>query len=90
MRDRLTITRIGWFYRMTTKYRQCHLAKCEPAGLQQIAWIPAPFAVVGKIIRLKEDNWAEWGVLWVSVDEIEEESIAPYAYGQIRRMVSGG
>lgn len=34
-------------------YRQCHLARIDASGLrEQVAWIPAQFAVVNKMLRM--------------------------------------
>lgn len=40
-------------------YRQCKLEWQEfPVMTQQVAWIPEEFAVVGKILKIKdEDGW---------------------------------
>ena len=42
-----------------TYYRQCMLERFEfPVRTQQVAWIPEQFAVVGKYVKiLDEDGW---------------------------------
>ena len=40
-----------------TYYRQCVLVKQEyPAISEQVAWIPEQFAVLGKYLRIEDDN----------------------------------
>jgi len=47
-----------------TMYRQCLLSK--QAGrltVEQICWLPEKYAVAGKTLRFKDDNWqAAWHV----------------------------
>jgi hypothetical protein len=41
-----------------TLYRQCLLQKQhENVTLEQQCWLPERYAVVGKVLRLKEDGW---------------------------------
>ena len=50
-------------------YRQCILEKQLPVGYaQQVSWIPEPFCVTGKILKLKvDDTWDDgWKVTSVS------------------------
>ena len=47
-------------------YRQCILEKQLPVGYaQQVSWIPEPFCVTGKILKLKVDEvWDDgWKVI---------------------------
>ena len=47
-------------------YRQCLLARKIPEGeVRQYSWIPEPFCVKGKTLKLKEDGvWTDgWKVL---------------------------
>ncbi len=54
-------------------YRQCTLTRTKHGvQLQQIAWIPAKFAVVGKFLRLRDEDG--WQVISVG-GEIEESYI---------------
>lgn len=54
-------------------YRQCHLKKKDGnATLEQVSWIPEPFCVVGKVLKLKDDhgNWDDgWKVVFAGPSE---------------------
>jgi hypothetical protein len=53
-----------------TYYRQCVLVK---RATQQVAWIPEEFAVVGKYVKLKEDDG--WKVTNTSEHRQSEEYV---------------
>ncbi len=45
-----------------TTYRQCVLVK---DGVQQVAWIPAQFAIYRNVIQLKADGqWSDGWMVW--------------------------
>jgi hypothetical protein len=52
------------------KYRQCQLQKGE---VIDVAWIPVKFAVVGKFLRIKDDNC--WEVKSVGSQALEEDAL---------------
>ncbi len=58
------------------KYKQCRLEKKRQDGLTiQVAWIESKFAVVGKTVKIRqEDNsWDDgWLVKFASDEEIDE------------------
>lgn len=59
-------------------YRQCHLVRKAPPGeLHQTSWIPEPFAVVGKALKLREDDeWIDgWVVTSVSDARLPEDQL---------------
>ena len=46
------------------QYRQCHLRKKDGETYwEQVSWIPEPFCVVGKFLKLKNDK-GEWEDGW--------------------------
>lgn len=48
-----------------TLYRQCRLMRREgEADMQQTSWIPAKYAVAGKVLKLRGDDGA-WQDGWV-------------------------
>ena len=48
----------------TTYFRQCHLVKRVEAGtMHQTTWIPERFAIVGKVLKLRDDGGA-WDDGW--------------------------
>lgn len=59
----------------TTTYRQCHLVKKRKAPdageLHQTSWIPSQFAVMNKVLKLKDEDGA-WDNGWVVT------SVGPY------------
>ena len=48
----------------TSTYKQCHLVKrvSPTETLEQTSWIPSRFAVVGKVLRLRDEG--EGGQVW--------------------------
>jgi hypothetical protein len=46
---------------MKPNYRQCQLTKDNK---KRVAWIPSKFALVGKVIKIKDDN-GEWNDGWI-------------------------
>ena len=65
-----------------TIYRQCEVRR-GPAI--RLTWLPASYAVEGKVLRLQDNG--VWSDGWV-VSEVypgNERIIAPHADGQIRR-----
>jgi hypothetical protein len=52
------------------QYRQCHLQKKDGDALwEQTSWIPEPYCVVGKVVKLKDanGNWEDgWKVVSAS------------------------
>lgn len=52
-------------------YRQCHLKK---GNTHQTSWIPEQFAVVNKVLKLREDGvWDDgWVVQTVSETRLDE------------------
>jgi hypothetical protein len=68
---------------MSESYKQCILEKNKESGVstqtaavsRQIAWIPSKFAVVGKLVKLKDENgWrvvsvGKMDLLWPEVNE---------------------
>lgn len=71
---------------MKSGFRQCTLQRIIPAGephhpatLQQVAWIPSRFAVVGKLLRI--GGVEGWEVLGVGETELPQP---PHAEGLIR------
>lgn len=56
-------------------YAQCHL---EKGNLTQVSWIPKPYAVVGSVLKLKDDNgvWENgWVVKRCSATRLKEYQI---------------
>jgi hypothetical protein len=58
-------------------YRQCKLRKINKSGTytEQTSYIPEPFCVTGKVLKLKDsnDNWENgWIVLFASSNAILE------------------
>jgi hypothetical protein len=47
-------------------YRQCTLRKKSEKGyLEQVSWIPEPFCVEGKVLKLREEGTENWDDGWV-------------------------
>ena len=48
-------------------YRQCHLKKKDGTHVwEQVSWIPEPYCVVGKVLKLRDSdgNWDDgWKVV---------------------------
>ncbi len=63
-------------------YRQCNLKKNNS---YQTSWLPEKFAVVGKVVKLRNDETDEWDNGWV-VTAAGENRLpeAPHAEGMIR------
>jgi hypothetical protein len=58
-------------------YRQCSLSKPTVRGQKtQVSWLPERFAVIGKVLKLKDgENWDNgWEVTGVG-DTRQEESV---------------
>ena len=55
-------------------YRQCVLQK---QNLEQVSFIPSKFAVVGKVIKIKDsnDNWDDGWVVMYAGQEVDEKSV---------------
>jgi hypothetical protein len=55
-----------------TFYRQCHLKRHD--GWEQTSYIPEPFCVVGKVLKLREnDEWTDgWKVISAGERRSEE------------------
>ena len=68
-------------------YKQCRLSKKNQSGNEtwQVSYIPAKFAVVGKILKLKDNN-GEWDDGWkvISAGVPVEEKLLPDYRKQIR------
>jgi hypothetical protein len=66
----------------TIYYRQCILRK---GNATTTSWLPEPFAVLGKVLRLRDDA-GTWDNGWVvaAVHERREESQLPDAHMAIR------
>lgn len=50
-------------------YRQCRLRKKTPDGyMETTSWIPEPYCVIGKTLKLKDDDvWTDgWVVMMAS------------------------
>src|SRR5262245_21037023 len=46
-------------------YRQCRLVKRTATGeCEQVSWIPEPYASVGRVVKLRDDDGA-WDDGWV-------------------------
>jgi hypothetical protein len=65
-----------------TFYRQCRMTK---NGSFQVSWIPEQFAVLGKVLKLRNDKDEEWDNGWVITcageNRVDEP---PYADAMIR------
>ena len=47
-------------------YRQCHLVKKLDVGyMEQISWIPEPFCIERKVLKLREEGTDIWDDGWV-------------------------
>jgi hypothetical protein len=68
------------------KYRQCKLCKVEEHGISiRVSYIPEKYAVIGKTIRLKEDDdtWTDgWRV--DSAGEPIDEKHLPDSHAEIK------
>ena len=68
------------------KYRQCRLEREVPGGVSHlVSFIPAKFAVVDKVLKLKneKDEWEDgWKVL--SCGELVDEDLLPDYRKEIR------
>lgn len=66
-----------------TFYRQCRLVK--EGRLFQVSWLPEKFAVVGKILKLRNEDNNEWDNGWLVTsagdNRVDEP---PYADAMIR------
>ncbi len=66
----------------TTYYRQCHMAKPTKTGKwEQTSWIPEKFAVVGKVLKLKDmdGNWDNgWVVETASQTRLADDMLPDY------------
>lgn len=66
-----------------TFYRQCRMVK--EGCLFQVSWLPEKFAVVGKVLKLRNDDTGEWDNGWVVTcagkNRVDEP---PYADAMIR------
>jgi len=48
-------------------YRQCRLVKkLENGELRLMSWLPEPFAAVGRVVKLREDD-GSWDDGWVVI-----------------------
>jgi hypothetical protein len=65
-----------------TYYRQCRLNKS--GMLDQVSWIPEQFAVLGKVLKLRNEG-GEWDDGWV-VKNVGDTRLdeTPHAEGLIR------
>jgi hypothetical protein len=71
----------------TVYYRQCQLVRPHGRGeMRQTSWIPEAFAVVGKVLRLREaDDWQDgWVVSAVGPFRRAFEEL-PDPHGDIKR-----
>ncbi len=67
-------------------FRQCRLKKLTEKGyLEQTSYIPEPFCVVGKIIKLRSENiWVDgWQVIEASDVRVEDSDL-PDLHKEIR------
>lgn len=70
----------------TIFYRQCHLVKPMEVGeLRQMSWIPEQYAVLGKVLKLRqEETWVDgWVVATVSSTRLEEK-LLPDSHKEIK------
>lgn len=82
--------RKGKFVSKKVKYRQCKLVKRTKEGrIETTSYIPEEYAIVGKILKLKDDTTPLKSILgwtggWevMSVGELIDEP--PYSDGMIR------
>jgi hypothetical protein len=60
-----------------TKYTQCLLQKGEA---YQTSWIPSKFAVVGMVLKIKDDadRWVNGWVVQAAYSEVEDEDLPDY------------
>lgn len=77
---------------MNLEYRQCLLVKTEKDSTSSlVTWIPNKFAILGKILKLREDD--SWDDGWV-VNEIfdsvnEKDLIDPHKIRKVHRSRTG-
>ncbi len=64
---------------MKVKYKQCNLSRQGPPGqiTKQVSWIPVKYAVVGAVLKLKEnDIWEDgWRVLCVGPEVLTADEV---------------
>ena len=65
-----------------TFYRQCRLARPTPTGeVRQMSWIPDPFAVPGRVVRLRaaDKTWDDgWTVTEVGRTRLAEADLPDF------------
>lgn len=67
-------------------YIQCVLKKSEfDKVLYQTSWIPAKFAILGKFLKLKENNSWDNGWEIISLGSIKKEKELPDSYIDIKQ-----
>jgi hypothetical protein len=58
-------------------YRQCRLQKKIATGVtEQVSYIPEPFCVLGKVLKLRDEdgNWSDgWKVIFAAQSRRSEE-----------------
>jgi len=64
---------------MGPEYRQCHLEQSRGrATIHHTAWLPATFAVLGGVVRLRErdGDWGDgWRVTFVGPTVLSDEAV---------------
>jgi hypothetical protein len=71
-----------------TLYTQCRV---EKGSLTQITWLPKSYAVLGALLRLKNDQgvWEDgWKVTWCSATKLKEHQLTqPRDPRQFRKLL---
>lgn len=63
------------------KYKHCGIVKKVESGiLKQMVWIPSKYAVLGEVIKIREnDEWIDgWVVKQVSIQELMESELPDF------------
>lgn len=58
-----------------TKYRQCELKQLNPTSFtRRVSWIPEKYAVVGKVLKLKDNGvWSDgWRVIYAGKELVDQ------------------
>jgi hypothetical protein len=70
-------------------YRQCALEKREgKAVIKRVLWGPEKYAVLGKLVKVEEDNgeWSEgWRVVFVSKEVLPERYVRHMSHAYTRQ-----
>ena len=60
------------------KFRQCKVKRKVPNGIvQMVSFLPENFAVIGKVLKLKDENTGKWTDGWVVefVGDLEDKPL---------------